>query len=43
MTNGSFYTTYIFSCGDDFKALGGGDKVQDRDAQIAVRPGSVGS
>ena len=31
MTNDSFYTTYIFSCGDDFKPLGGGDKVQDAD------------
>jgi len=31
MTNGSFYTTYIFSCGDDFKPFGGGDKVQDAD------------
>ena len=43
MTNDSFYTTYIFSCGDDFKALGGGDKVQDRDPQTAVRPEPVGS
>ena len=31
MTNDSFYITYISSCGDDFKPLGGSDKVQNAD------------